>query len=308
MKGAILAFSDPNPATGAKVSYPAGAKLVGTTALLRAIAAAKSAPPSGSIDARLAEVARKLAVAKAYDGAENVSGAFANYIDDFQWDKLGKVMAKEGLREMPFAGLYKGPERTTGAEVTMWGPPRDGKTPRTTIPIHLRIQPVIHVAADGRSANIRTRLFSIGSSRDSAGSLSGAMYPNDQAVLENGVWKIWAIGIDEFYYQSTSYKDGWSRPRPPPTAAQLAARPPQPSRLLSAYKPDFLNSDLGEREAGYPGGTGQPVEWPQIKDMWFSYVNPVSGRKPTHYWPDCGSCVAFPQTSMTAHGYMLPKP
>jgi hypothetical protein len=296
-QGAILAFADPNPASRSVVRYPSGATIVGKGALLSTVAQGTAKTPPASVETRLAEATRKLAVAKGYDGAENVSSAFANYIDDFQWDKLGQVMAQKGMREMPFAGFYRGPERTTGAETTMWGPPRDGKTPRTSIPIHLRIQPVIHVSPDGRSAKIRTRLFSIGSSRDRAGSLSGAMYPNDQAVLENGVWKIWSIGIDEFYYQSTSYADGWSRPRPPRTTPQA------PSKLLSAYKPDILNSSLGEREAGYPGGTGDLVEWPAIKDMWFHYVNPVSGRKPDHFWPDCETCVAFPDTSMTRNGY-----
>lgn len=297
MGGAVLAFSDPNPVTKIKVAYPKGTTTVGTAALLKPTVTDYPAASAASLDDRIAEANRKLAVAKAYDGVENVSGAFANYIDDFQWDKLGLVIAQKGHREMPFAGFYRGPEHVTKAETTMWGPPRDGSIPRTNIPIHLRIQPVIDVSPDGRSANLRTRLFSIGSSLTRASSLSGAMYPNDQAVLENGVWKMWSIGIDEFYYQSTSYEDGWSRPRPPQTGPRAR------SKLLDAYPPDILNSALGVREAGYPGGTGEIVEWPEIKEAWFSYVNPVSGRKPPHYWPDCETCVAFPETSLKNNGY-----
>jgi hypothetical protein len=40
--------------------------------------------------------------------------------------------------------------------------------------------------------------------------------------------------------------------------------------------------------------------------MWFHYRNPVSGRVPEHYWPDCVTCVYAPNTSMKNHGYLLP--
>ena len=34
--------------------------------------------------------------------------------------------------------------------------------------------------------------------------------------------------------------------------------------------------------------------------------NPVSGRLPPYYWPDCESCPSHPHTSMKNHGYLLP--
>jgi len=40
--------------------------------------------------------------------------------------------------------------------------------------------------------------------------------------------------------------------------------------------------------------------------MWFHYKNPVSGRVPEYYWPDCESCTQYPETSMKNHGYLLP--
>ena len=54
------------------------------------------------------------------------------------------------------------------------------------------------------------------------------------------------------------------------------------------------------------GGTGPTVAWPSILPMWFHYRNPVSGRLPENYWPDCVPCVKYPETSMTRHGYLLP--
>ncbi len=40
--------------------------------------------------------------------------------------------------------------------------------------------------------------------------------------------------------------------------------------------------------------------------MWFSYLNPVSGRLPEHFQPDCAPCEHAPNLRLTAHGYLLP--
>ena len=48
------------------------------------------------------------------------------------------------------------------------------------------------------------------------------------------------------------------------------------------------------------------IAWPGILPMWFHYKNPVSGRVPEHYWPDCVPCLQYPETSMKNHGYLLP--
>ena len=48
------------------------------------------------------------------------------------------------------------------------------------------------------------------------------------------------------------------------------------------------------------------ITWPGILPMWFHYKNPVSGRVPEHYWPDCVTCMQYPETSMKNHGYLLP--
>ena len=294
--GTIPAFSYANPATGRMPHYPAGASVASVALGWSRPAAKATGPAIDAVEARLRRVA-------AYEGAENASSAFGNYIDDFDWDNLGLLFAEKGAREMPYAGFYIGPAHITKAEVTKWGRP---KRPRLSIPIHLRIQPVIDVAADGRSANIRTRLFSIGGSWDRPGSFSGGMYPNDQAALEKGTWKLWSVAIDEFYYNSASYAAGWTK-----VPYEPAEKTPDP--LLSSYLPDVPLTALGKREQAFiPGSTefnryvhNGPAYpgYPSAVPMWFSYKNPVSGRTPQYYWPDCVTCVARPETSLKANGY-----
>lgn len=180
--------------------------------------------------------------------------------------------------------------------------PPPGLRPRTSIPIHWRTQPVIHVAQDGRSASIRSRLFQAGSSRTRPSGLNGGMY-NDQVVLEDGVWKLWSVNIDEFFFQSVNYEGGWSAAKDP---APAAATRPAAQNAQDTYPPDIPLTKLGERERGFRGGDGPTIAWPSILPMYFHYKNPVSGRMPPYYWPDCESCVVDPRTSMKNHGYLLP--
>jgi hypothetical protein len=128
----------------------------------------------------------------------------------------------------------------------------------------------------------------------------GGMY-HDQVVLEDGVWKLWSVTIDEHYFSSPTYEGGWSAAKDPDPAARR-----RPAAQPNDYPPDIPLTKLGERERGFRGGTGDEIAWPTILPMWFHYKNPVSGRIPEHYWPDCITCMQFPETSMKNHGYLLP--
>ena len=295
--GAIPAFFAMNPATGKPVSLPSGAKTVGHERLLPALAAGNRAAASGDLDARITEAERRLAVSKAWDGAENMASAYGDYLDDLDFGPLGKLFAKNGNKEVPFSGFYVGRERISARDATA---PPPGSRPRTTLPLHWLTQPVVLVAADGRSASIRTRLFQPGSSRTRAMGFGGGMYHN-QVVLEDGIWKLWSVTIDEHYFSSPTYEGGWSSAKDPDPAT---AR--RPAAQNNDYPPDIPLTKLGERERGFRGGTGDMIVWPGILPMWFHYKNPVSGRVPENYWPDCVPCVQYPETSMKNHGYLLP--
>lgn len=259
-----------------------------------------------SSDPRLSDLKRRLARSQAYDGVENVSSAYGFYIDDFQWSQMAAIFAVKGNKQSPFAGYYLGRDRILGAVNASYGPAPEL---RAAISFHWRTQPVIHVSQDGRSANLRTRLFQPRTSKEPAstpsnfymGGLHGGMYPNDQAVLEDGIWRLWSLTIDEHYFASPDWKGGWASAMDRPEDA-----PPPPSPLLAKYPPDVELADLGRREEGFRGGTGKTVEWPGILPMWFHYRNPVSGRVPERYWPDCVPCEKLPAARMTAHGYQMP--
>jgi hypothetical protein len=239
-----------------------------------------------------------LAVSKADDGTGNVSSAYGDYLDDLDFGELAKIFALKGVKEVPFTGFYVGRESIARRETSSV---QSSPKARTSLTLHLRTQPVILVANDGRSSSIRTRLFQPASSRNQALGFSGGMY-HDQAILENGSWKLWSVAIDEHYFSSPTYQGGWSAAKDPsPGALRLGA-----AAAPGGYPPDIPLTALGERQRGFLGGTGDPIVWPAILPMWFHYRNPVSGRVPENFWLDCVTCAYAPNTSMKNHGYQLP--
>jgi ABC-type amino acid transport substrate-binding protein len=207
--------------------------------------------------AHITEAERQLAIAEAYDGAENISNAYGYYIDEFQWDNMADVFARDGWKELSYIGTYVGRERIRQSVKMRYG--EGGRTGKS-MTLHQKTQPVVHVAPDGQSARIRERLLQINSVTDSPGTYIGGTYENE-IVKEDGVWKI--AGMDLDYVWTTSYVTGWakaeaadSRRFAPTSDTPLAVAPDRPLR----------------------GPVIAP--FPNIVDVPFHYRNPVSNRAP----------------------------
>ncbi|MGC1269798.1 MAG: nuclear transport factor 2 family protein [Croceibacterium sp.] len=299
----LPAFVEPHPVTGQPVTV-AGFTTVGAATP----AAAPASAPALTGAEWLVDARRRYARSLAYDGVTNVSAAYGYYIDDFQWADMGGIFAKNGNKHSPFAGFYLGQDRINGAATAMYGkaPPT-----RSGISFHWRTQPVIHVSHDGRSANLRTRLFQPRTAKPPVpgapasgllnNTMNAGMYPNDQAVLENGIWRLWSLTIDEHYMSMNNWRDGWHGVKPVPPGQGAGQSP-----LVTRYPPDILMTTMGRRAEHFRGGTGVTLQWPDILPMWFHYKNPVSGRVPELYWPDSFPSLLLPQSRLIANGYQMP--
>lgn len=243
----------------------------------------------------LADVRRRLARSAAFDGAENASNAYGYLLDDHQCGPLGTLHASGGHKLSPFAGFYRGPGRIDEACRTVYGS-NDTNGTRAKLRFHWRPQPVAIVSRDGQAVSFRARLLQTFTSNSAGGGFNGAMY-DDQMVLEGGKWKLWSVTIDEHYWLTTSWADGWIKPN---------QTVPNQSTLLTKFPPDLALPDVGDRESTFFGGSGEPISWPEIQRMWFAYRNPVSGRLPQYYWPGCVPCVAKPDWALLANGYQEP--
>lgn len=321
----IPAFVTAHPVTGKAVGAPAGMRLVATRALTGVIAAPAKKASTADTATRMKDAARRVMMATAYDAAEHVSSAYGFFADDSQWNWLSELFGKAGTKQIPFAGYYKGYERISRGLFLEYGDPVKLDATKAGVAFHWRIQPVIIVAPDGRSARVRTYLFHPNTSKRSGGTLFGAMYPDDHLILEDGIWRLWNLSLDEPYFEMPSWQAGWAGakerapapprpaiPPPPPPAANAPGAAPRPQRyvgaaLVGVFKPDVPITELGKLQEHFRGGTGEPWEWPKILPMWWGYKNPVSGRQPELFLPDCVPCEYDPQMSMVKHGYLLPS-
>src|SRR5690606_36791087 len=117
----------------------------------------RSASPRASGGASVdSDLDRRLRRSLAYDGVENVSGAYGYFLDDFRWADMAAIFARRGHKQSAFAGYAIGHDAILGTAVACYGPT---KSARAMVSFHWRTQPVIHVSHAARSANLRTRLF-----------------------------------------------------------------------------------------------------------------------------------------------------
>jgi len=318
----IPQFVSMHPVTGRPVKAPAGMQLVAMRDLTARVAAPAKAKAADTAT-RLGEAARRLLVAQAYDAAEHVSSSYGFFIDDSQWTRMSQIFGKGGTKQIPFAGYYTGFERISRGMFLEYGDTVPLTATKATVAFHWRIQPVIIVAPDGRSARVRTYLFHPNTSKRPGGTLFGAMYPDDHLILEDGIWRLWNLSLDEPYFEMPDWKGGWAAakdraPAPPRAApaaptAGAASSEPVPGRryvgaaLVGVFKPDVPITALGKLQEHFRGGTGEPWDWPQILPMWWGYKNPVSGRVPELFLPDCVPCEYAPEMSMVKRGYLLPS-
>jgi hypothetical protein len=313
-------FVSVHPVTGKAVKAPAGMKLVATRDLTGAIAVPAKGKTAADTATRMKEAARKLLVAQAYDAAEHVSSSYGFFIDDSQWTKMSELFGKTGTKQTPFAGYYTGFDRIARALYLQYGDVVPMDRPKASIAFHWRIQPVIIVAPDGRSARVRTYLFHPNTSKRAGGTLFGAMYPDDHFILEDGIWRFWNLSLDEPYFEMPDWKSGWAgakdrAPAPPRAAPAATATPSEPvpgrryvgAALVPVFPPDVPITALGKLQEHFRGGTGESWDWPQILPMWWGYKNPVSGRVPELFLPDCVPCGYAPQMSTKTRGYLLPS-
>lgn len=217
----------------------------------------REAAPAGDIEAAIADLEAAVAEARLeiqrledFDELENLASMYGYYVDKSMHDDVADLFTEYGVAEILGRGVFVGHDRVREYmhNLSPVGPRRGA------LFNHMHLQPVIDLAPDGRSADVRARLLVMFGIENVNAQWGAAIYEN-QFVKEDGVWKLeYLHGYQTFY---TNYEDGWAK-RASPMFAPYERLPPDLPQSVP-YDP-------------YPAAFVPP----------FHYVNPVSGRA-DHY-------------------------
>ena len=206
-----------------------------------------------AIAAAIAELEAAIAAAELevqrlqdFDDLENMISIYGYYVDKSMHDDVADLFTRDGVVEILGRGVYYGQDRVRQYMHNLSpAGPREG-----SLFNHMPLQPVIHVAPDGRTATIRARLIVMFGLLDASAQWGAGVYEND-FIKEEGVWKIDYLHAYQTFY--TLYEDGWAKKSSDIFAPYDRLPPDAPQSV--AYNP-------------YPAAFVPP----------FHYVNPVSGR------------------------------
>ena len=247
---APLHFS--HPVTRQLPHYPEGTSIKPPAPVVSARRTA-GVQTAAALESMVAAAERSVARSQAYQASENLATAYGYYIDEFMWDNTADLFSRNGWKELAYVGTYAGRERVRESMKRRYPNP---KSPNF-LTVHQVVQPVIHVAADAKSAKIRTRLFQMGGPANGEGSWLTGIYENT-SILEDGAFKL--SGMDLDYVWQGAKRGGWVNVKTPPTAPDVA--------LVREFPPD----------RPLRGPVAPP--FPKVEAVPFHYKNPVSGRVP----------------------------
>jgi hypothetical protein len=238
----VFGFHYENPVTGRPVYSDAPSDHA------RAVAAAEI---SGVLDA----LDRRIGLLEDTDQLERLNAIYGYYLARNQWDDLAGIFSRDGTIEIAMRGVYAGPA-SVRRNLNLYG---EAGIHHGLLHNHMQYQPVIHVAADGQSAQMRSRAFSIMGQYETYSMWMGGVYENEY-VKEDGVWKLQHDQVFNTYF--VPYAVGWKDavPRPPPGITDSNPPDAPPTHPFEMYPTAFVPPF----HYAHPV-TGNRVSWPQVE-------------------------------------------
>lgn len=211
------------------------------------------APSSDALDAEISALEAAVAAAEReverlrdVHELQNVSTAYGHYVDQSMHDDVADLFAADSVVEILGRGVFIGQDRVREYMHNLGAlGPQDG-----LLFNHMHLQPIVHVADDGESANVRSRALIMFGIEGENAQWGAGIYEN-VFVQQDGVWKLDYLHSYQTFY--TQYEDGWAR-RASPIFAPYERLPPDRPQSVP-YDP-------------YPAAFVPP----------FHYPNPVTGR------------------------------
>jgi hypothetical protein len=205
-----------------------------------------------ALQAQAAALEREIGWLEDENAIEKLQRVYGFYTDKQLWTEAASLFADDGTIEVGGGGVYVGKDRVLKF-LRLGGPefPQPGR-----LNDQMQLQPIVHVAPDGRTAKGRWHVFSQDAQHGQYANWGLGVLENEY-VKDGGVWKIQSL---HFYTtMSTPYEQGWGKEALPNLGSSTALPPDRPPTV---------------EYAAYPSAFVVP----------FHYENPVTG-KPVHAAP-----------------------
>jgi hypothetical protein len=216
------------------IAFALAAAAVAAVWLAHGPVLSQETPSLEALAARAAALEREIGLLEDLNAIKKLQRIYGFYTDKQLWTAAADLFAEGGSIEVGGSGVYFGPDRIRDF-LALSGP--ELPQPKRLYD-HMQLQPIIHVAPDGMTAQGRWHVFAQEAvhgehARWGLGVLENAY------VKEDGVWKIQRHHFFTTMY--TPYEAGWGKeaiPNPGPSAELPPDRPP--SVEYAAYPEPFV--------------------------------------------------------------------
>ncbi len=207
-----------------------------------------------ALSMEVAQMQQDVSHLEAENEIENLQRIFGFYFDKNQWTQAADLFTADATLEWGGSGVYVGKDRIL-AYFQTWG--AEGPQPGI-LNDHMQLQPVITIAADGRSAQGRWHHFSQEAVHGESDHWGTGVYENEYR-FEDGVWKISKIQL--YSTMRTPYADGWAVTAEPRTTPNVELPPDRPSSV------DYENYPAVFVPPFHYANPGLPQERPAVANV-----------------------------------------
>jgi hypothetical protein len=150
----------------------------------------------------VATLRQQVTLARDYGDIANLQASYGYYVDKSRWDDAADLFSSDATLEIAGRGLFTGQQRIR-EYLNNLGALEYGRMYN-----HMQLQPVIHVADDGLSAQARWRSFMMVGHLGEEARWGEATYENEY-VKEDGVWKI--SKLHSYIGVYVDFDTGWNK-------------------------------------------------------------------------------------------------
>jgi hypothetical protein len=183
-----------------------------------------------ALSARAGALEHEIGLLEDEKAVEKLQRIYGFYTDKQLWTQAANLFAANGSIEVGGRGVYVGRDRVL-AFLKLNGPefPQPGR-----LFDQMQLQPVVHVAADGRTAKGRWHMFAQEAVHGEYAHWGLGTFENEY-VKEGGVWKIQRLHLYTTMY--TTYEDGWAKVALANDGPSPALPPDEPPSVVYAAFP-----------------------------------------------------------------------